>query len=292
MRIIGFIIGWLFFAHTVFGGQKVYDAFTVKVTGSGQPIILIPGATCSGDEWNETVAHYSARYQCHVLTLAGYAGTKPLANGPYLSQIQKQITQYISDQQLKDVTLVGHSIGGFLSLCLAADMRSNLKQVIVVDALPFFAGARNPNAADTFSTAMAEQMLTSYNGMSKEQMRAGQLQNAQFLCRDSLYWDRIADWGASSDKRTFAYTIAEMMGSDMRRRISAISVPVLVLAAYCAIPEYPMYNRQSVADLYTAQYKACTTCTLRVAADHAKHFIMYDTPEWYFSEIDNFIATK
>ncbi|MBC7510822.1 MAG: hypothetical protein H7320_19065 [Ferruginibacter sp.] len=48
--------------------QKV---FSVTVTGKGQPVILIPGFSCSGDVWKETVNHLKNKYQCHVLTLAG-----------------------------------------------------------------------------------------------------------------------------------------------------------------------------------------------------------------------------
>lgn len=48
--------------------QKV---FSVTVTGKGQLVILIPGFSCSGDVWKETVNHLKNKYQCHVLTLAG-----------------------------------------------------------------------------------------------------------------------------------------------------------------------------------------------------------------------------
>jgi hypothetical protein len=40
--------------------QSIADpAFQVKITGKGQPMLFIPGATCSGDEWQATVAHYA-----------------------------------------------------------------------------------------------------------------------------------------------------------------------------------------------------------------------------------------
>ena len=37
-------------------------------------MILIPGLTCGGDVWKSTVEHFKDRYECHVLTLAGFAG--------------------------------------------------------------------------------------------------------------------------------------------------------------------------------------------------------------------------
>ncbi len=79
------------------------------------------------------------------------------------------------------------------------------------------------------------------------------------------------------------------MSTDIRSRISTIQVPVLVMAAYCKMPEYPGYTRESVINTYTSQYKACSSCIVHAPEDRARHFIMYDTPEWYFTEIDNFI---
>jgi hypothetical protein len=37
-------------------------------------MILIPGLQCSGAVLNEAVAHYSDKYQVHVLPIAGFAG--------------------------------------------------------------------------------------------------------------------------------------------------------------------------------------------------------------------------
>ncbi len=192
-----FIFAFLFFASIVFAQSSKHDAFQVKVTGKGQPIIFIPGATCGGDEWDATVAHLVGRYQCHVLTLAGYAGTPALAKGPYLETMRKQISQYIDDNHLEHVILIGHSIGGYLSLYLASEMKDHLEKIFVVDAMPFFAGAQNPKAPDTFSESQAQKMLAMYNNLDDNALKTYQFNTARFLCRDSTYWDKIATWGRS-----------------------------------------------------------------------------------------------
>ncbi len=291
VRIAGIVVGLVLLAQAVLAQNK-YTAFTVQVTGKGQPIILIPGATCHGSEWDATVARYKDRFQCHILTLAGYAGTTPLPHGPYLATIQNQIKQYITDNKLQQVTLIGHSIGGYLSLCLASTMKEHLKQVVVVDALPFLAGTSNPLAPTGIDSAAAEKEVARYEGMTPAEMRNTQLQTAKFLCRDSTQWNTIADWGAASDRRTFAWTIHEMMRGDIRQTLAAIQVPVLVLAAYCEMPQYPMFTRQYVTDMFAKQYEKCSTCMVQTATGNAKHFIMYDVPEWYFAAVDNFILKK
>ena len=50
---------------------KVID---VKVTGHGQPVILIPGLATPGAVWDDTVKHLQDKYECHVVTIAGFGG--------------------------------------------------------------------------------------------------------------------------------------------------------------------------------------------------------------------------
>jgi CheY-like chemotaxis protein len=62
----------------------------VQVTGTGRPILLIPGLASSGDTWTTTVAHLSGRFICHVLTLAGFAGTPPI-DGPLFPTVRRDL---------------------------------------------------------------------------------------------------------------------------------------------------------------------------------------------------------
>src|SRR5262245_53760365 len=71
----------------------------VEVTGKGQPMIPIPGLTCSGDVWRETVAHYSKRYQCHAVTLGGFAG-RPRYEGPFLDTARDSLLAYMRARHL------------------------------------------------------------------------------------------------------------------------------------------------------------------------------------------------
>ncbi len=287
LKFILFVLLYSSIAYMV--TAKQYTAFNAKVSGKGQPIILIPGATCSGDEWNETVARYSSKYQCHVLTLAGYAGAAPLTKAPYLSEIKHQIEEYITDNKLDNVVIIGHSIGGVMAMWIASENKVKLGKVVVVDAMPFFALAQNPAAADTFNEAIAKGMLDRYNSMDDKSLLDQQKNMARFMCLDSTRWDLISAWGLKSDKKTMAYTMAEMLGMDLRKKISGITCPVLVLAAFNPMPEYPGFTKEMVSQTFGEQYKNCSKCILHVAGGGCKHFIMYDAPKWYFSELDNFL---
>ncbi|WP_069659141.1 alpha/beta fold hydrolase [Arcticibacter eurypsychrophilus] len=275
--------------HTNLSAQTADTSpFHVTVTGKGQPKLFIPGATCSGEVWKETVARYSKTHECHVFTLAGYAGEKAINQTPYLDAYEKGIITYIKNKKLEKVILVGHSIGGFLSLCIASKMKEHLDRVILVDALPFYAGIFNPAAKGGFNEVQAQQLLNAYNQMNYTALEASQLAVAQTLCADSTKWERIARWGAASDRKTMAYSMVEMLGHDMRQDIASIQVPVLVLAAFAPVAQYPQFTKENVLNSYRQQYQACKTCIVKVAP-LSKHFIMYDAPDWFYQEMNTFI---
>ena len=66
--------------------QTPPPSFHVDIIGKGKPMILIPGFASSGKTWDSTVARYKDRYQCHVLTLAGFAG-EPRIEAPFLETV-------------------------------------------------------------------------------------------------------------------------------------------------------------------------------------------------------------
>ncbi len=109
--------------------------FSVKVTGQGRPMVLIPGLASAGSVWDSTVAHYASTHECHVLQLAGFAGS-PAVPGMSLKQVEEELSAYIASRKLDRPVLVGHSLGGFVALRLAADHPQQPGSVVVVDALP------------------------------------------------------------------------------------------------------------------------------------------------------------
>src|SRR6266542_2825471 len=130
--------GVLFIAasvHCAAAMAATAPAFEVKVSGHGPAMILIPGMSSSGEVWNATVQQLASRYQCHVLTLAGFAGVRPI-DGPLLPHVEEELVRYIDRHHLGKPIVVGHSLGGFLALRLASDHPARVGKLVIVDALP------------------------------------------------------------------------------------------------------------------------------------------------------------
>src|SRR5258705_13172040 len=95
-------------------------AFTVDVSGSGRPVIFIPGLGCPGFVWTPTVEHLrkTGKFETHVVHAAGFAG-KPAIDRPVVQVIPEQLAAYIRENKLDHPIVVGHSMGGFEAIWLA-----------------------------------------------------------------------------------------------------------------------------------------------------------------------------
>lgn len=128
-------------------------AFLVDVRGHGQPMILIPGFGSSGAVWDGVVAHYQARYECHVLTLSGFAGAPASGESKVMPLVREQLAAYVAARHLDKPVVVGHSMGGVIALSLAAEHPEAVGRLIIVDSLPFLPAATEPSATpDSVST--------------------------------------------------------------------------------------------------------------------------------------------
>lgn len=266
------------------------EPFTVEVTGRGRPMILIPGLTNNGEVWRATAAEFSRDHQVHVLSLAGFAGTPPVATDPdWLARQRDAIVAYIRTQRLERPVLVGHSLGGVLSLWIAAEHPELASAVVNVDGLPFIGGTMNPNATAESMRPMAEQMRTMMSSPNaKENYLRMQGAQLRMMVHDSAAQAMLARHGADSDMPTMAIAMYDMWRLDLRPALAHVRVPVLNLHAWVAYQSMGQ-TREAVERLMAGQYAALADATLRIH-DQAYHFIMLDEPEWSHREMREFLA--
>lgn len=280
----------LFLSASLFAGDYDYD-FAVEVHGEGQPMLLIPGLSNSGDVWNDTVARYKSDYQMHVMTLPGFAGQPPMAETvPYLSQVRDQLLAYIKAEKLNNPIIVGHSLGGFTALSMAVEQPDLFKKIVIVDAVPFMPALTMPGATEDNSKAMANVMKAQMDKQD-EQTRAASLD--QILATMITDPERIKlakKWGLDSDPASVNQAMFEMMTTDLRQKIATVKTPTLVMGSWIAYKDYGMsHERLDIS--YGAQYKNMENHTL-VITDTGKHFIMWDDPKFYFAKMDAFLAAE
>ena len=257
------------------------------VTGKGKPMILIPGLTCDGAVYDATVEKYKDQYECHVLTLPGFAGN-PAVNfdDQFLNTMKGLILTYIEENQLENPTIVGHSLGGFLALSMAIDHPNKFDRLVIIDSLPFLTAIQMPGATAESARPFAENMK---NMMLNPQSNNDAMQRMmlQSMINDPQNIETALAWGKASDANTVAQAMYELYTTDLRAKLDQIESPILVMGAWIAYKDYGVSRASTLAN-YEGQYAKANNCTVKLT-DTGKHFIMWDDPEFYFTAIDSFL---
>jgi len=260
--------------------------FEVEVHGSGDPMILIPGMTSSGAVWDATVAHFSDRYELHVLTLAGFAGVPPVETERFLPGQRDAIIEYVREEGLERPVVMGHSLGGFLAYSIAATAPDLVGPVVAVDGVPFLPALQQADADESTMAGQAEQMADFYASMSEEQMRQQSRMAAQRMVGDGAWVDTIAAWGARSDGPTAGRAYAELMTTDLRDEAAEITSPLLLVMAGGGMSAAA---RDRTREAYEAQIAEVPHGRVVVAGE-ARHFVMLDDPEFLHEAVEEFLA--
>jgi pimeloyl-ACP methyl ester carboxylesterase len=263
------------------------QAFEVKITGHGQPMILIPGLASSGETWDSTVARYKDHYECHVLTLAGFAGVPRIAHddkAPMLDKVRDDLAAYIKEKKLLKPVIVGHSLGGFLTLDLASKYPDLPGKLIIVDAYPSLAAMFQPEI--TPAMAKSQSALTRQYMTSQPAGQDGARTAIRAMVTGDADFERIMTWSKASDYSAVVDAMVELYAGDLREDIAAIHSPTLVLATWIGYRDYTDHVKTD-ATLHR-EYAKLQGVELRLS-DTSRHFIMYDEPQWFFSQIDGFL---
>lgn len=253
------------------------EFISVKAQGSGPDVILVHGFASSPLVWSAVAKELDSRFRLHLVHVAGLAGSPAAKNvpGSYLEKIRDEIARYIKAGKLEKPVLIGHSMGGLLSLLVSSKEPSTVGRVIVVDALPFFSLLFNP-------LATAEQVLPQAKALEKRMLSLDDVQferqaksSASILTKDDGKKDLLLKWSKESNRKAYAQIFREVVAYDARPELTDITCPVLVVYAYDKAMNVP---ESQLAELYANAYANLKGVRIqRVAGSF--HFIMWDQPE-------------
>lgn len=267
--------------------------FAVQVVGTkgAPPMILIPGLTNGGDVWKSTVAAFGDRHEMHVFTLAGFAGQPAIAtDSGWLELMRDEVVKYARKNRLEKPVLVGHSLGGFLALWIAATTPGLPGAVINIDGLPFLGATGDPNATVASVRGQAAQMRRMMTAPgAAAQYAQMQEQQVRMMVKDTAGFGIVMDMGRKSDPTTTATAMYELYTTDLRPELARVTAPVLNIHAWAAYKGYGMTHDRAV-DMFAAQYRSLSNGRTAIH-DESYHFIMYDAPAWMHGEMKSFLGS-
>ncbi|GGF00072.1 alpha/beta hydrolase [Hymenobacter cavernae] len=253
-------------------------------------MLLIPGLTCPGAVWDETVAKYQRQYQCHIISLAGFGGQpaeQPVSQ-QFLQDVRDQLLAYVHTQKLIKPILVGHSLGGFLALWMSTIEPTVIGPLVIVDSLPFLAAVQNP----AMTVEQARPMVASLRQQMSQstQTIAMARQTSAGMMTDTARISQATRWSVTSDPATVAQAMYDLYTTDLRQDVARIQQPVLVLGAWAAYKQYGS-TKESTRAIFEQQYAKLPQHRIEMS-ETGKHFLMWDDAQWFFAQTDVFLKQQ
>ncbi len=261
--------------------------FSVRTVGQGPDVILIPGLTCQGAVWDETVAQLAPRFRCHVLTLSGFGSPAgPNAEGPVIEPVVAEIANLIRAGGLKSPAIIGHSIGGFMGLRLAIAHGDLIGRVMIVDSYPSAALMFMLNPTPAQALVLATRLKANVLAMAGQAAAPAQPAQGPSMTKVAARQPLLDRWGAAADQRVVAQCLYDVTAADARPDLPKVRKPVTMLHAYDPAIGF---SKEGVDGRIAGMYAGLPGVKL-VRVDNAAHFIMWDQPEVFQAEVERFLA--
>ena len=112
----------------------------VEVGGAGSPVIALHGFGESIYAWRHLAPALARTHHVHLIDLRGHGRSEMPVDGCYAPRCHADLLfEYIQHNQLTNVTVMGHSMGGGIALLLAlrivADDDTRLAGIVLLDSM-------------------------------------------------------------------------------------------------------------------------------------------------------------
>jgi pimeloyl-ACP methyl ester carboxylesterase len=116
------------------GGRAVRH----RVTGSGDPLLLLHGIGRSLEDWDEQHARLSDGHELHSLDLPGFGWSDPVTGATTLESLADSLPAYLDAAGVAGpVTVIGNSLGGAVAMTLATRHPDRVRALVLADSAGF-----------------------------------------------------------------------------------------------------------------------------------------------------------
>lgn len=247
-----------------------------RVVGHGsRTMVLQHGFHCTGRNFALLLPYLPEdEWTIHLMDLRGGGLSDKPESGYTIERFARDLLAVIEQENLQNVTLVGHSTGGAIAQWAASELSgARLRSLILFGPVPATGVPIPPGAANTFL-----QGLDSYEA-SATIWRMGMLKRPEKPLMDELVADSET-WSRPAYLQMFdAWTKA-----NFTERLSAINVPTLVVGAQGEpfLPE--AFLRQTVVEPIKGARWA--------QVPNASHFMHIEQPAYVAGLISGFDAAQ
>jgi pimeloyl-ACP methyl ester carboxylesterase len=247
-----------------------------EVYGRGKPVILLHGWLGSWGLWQETMTFLGQYYRTYALDFWGFGESGKKRETYRVQDFIGLVDQFMEKMGIAQAPVVGHSMGGTVSLSLAIQHPERVSKSVVVGspihgsslALPLkLAGYRG-----------IAWMLFTFFPAFRAVMRVA----SPFICSDPRFPDMMDRDLSKTTLESFLVSIATLRRTDLRPELGRIRVPVMGMYG----------DRDNI--VHPRQWKPLKTGVAHARIERypkAGHFIMLDDPKNFQPTLKDFLDT-
>lgn len=235
------------------GDQVVY----YQVVGQGEPIILIHGLSGSTRWWVRNVPALSEHYQVYLLDLPGFGTMRRIRQRFILDEVAAGIVSWMQAIGIKQAHLVGHSMGGYICLWIAAHHPELIKCLVLVSP------AGIPRVRSLYGYALPLLVAVRY-------------------FKPSFYPILISD-ALRAGPLTLLRATQDLLTKDIRDNLNDITAPILLVWG-----EHDSLVPPALGDILRQELQHARLLILKKAG----HISMYDQPEEFNAAVLAFLSGK
>ena len=192
-----------------------------EVYGRGRPVILLHGWLGSWGLWQETMAYLGAFYRTYALDFWGFGESGKKRETYAVSDFVSLVDQFMEQLGIVNAPLVGHSMGGTVSLSVAIQYPQRVSKVVVVGS-PMVGSSLAPLLKLAGNRSIAF-MLFNMMGV----FRTGMRMYSPFICSDPRFPEMIDHDLSRTNVEAFLRSIASLRRTDLTPMLSQIKVPAM-----------------------------------------------------------------
>jgi pimeloyl-ACP methyl ester carboxylesterase len=245
-----------------------------EVYGRGRPVILLHGWLGSWGLWQETMAFLGAYYRTYALDFWGFGDSGKKRDSYAVQDFVSLVNQFMDRLGIEQAPLVGHSMGGTVSLSVAIQYPQRVSKVVTVGspiagsslALPLKLAGRRLVAVVLFNMMWA--------------FRAGMRIYSPLICKDPRFPQMMDKDLSRTTLESFLLSIASLRRTDLRPQLSQVKIPAMGMYGKKDIIVHPMQWKPMKDGIPQTRVEVF---------ENAGHFIMLDDAGPFLSKLKDFL---
>lgn len=181
-----------------------------EAIGRGQPVIFIHGWLGSWRYWMSAMDDLSERYRAYALDLWGFGDTDRRMESYSLNAYVDQVEQFMEEMGVPRAILVGHGLGGVVSIRLAARVPERVDRLVAVST-PLVGTAIAPPLA-TFSNHHNGDWVSRILGR-----------------RQASAYPEVQMEASKTDLSAVIHSVRSVWTEDLRPDLESLTMPVLLV---------------------------------------------------------------